>query len=43
MTRIIGTEQCPFVVYTTYLMLSKLPSPSSNFSCSCTSCLLYCS
>jgi len=26
-----------------YLMLSKLPSPCSNFSCSCTStpCVLY--
>ena len=37
--RLFAREQCPFVVYSTYLMPS---SPCNNFSCSCTPCVLYC-
>jgi len=35
-------EQCPLLCIALIWCLSKLLSPCSNFSCSCTLCVLYC-
>jgi len=42
MTRIFVREQCPLLCIALISCLSKLPIACSNFSFSCTACVLYC-